>query len=91
MEKAAANAPALVLMDMQMPELDGIEATRALRALPATAHLPIVAMTANAFAEDRALCLEAGMDGFLSKPVLPGKLYGEILGRLLSGRTPAKT
>ena len=90
-EKAAANAPALVLMDMQMPELDGIEATRALRALPATAHLPIVAMTANAFAEDRALCLEAGMDGFLSKPVLPGKLYGEILGRLLSGRTPAKT
>jgi two-component system, sensor histidine kinase and response regulator len=65
----------VVLMDMQMPEMDGVEATLALRALPALAGLPILAMTANAMSEDRARCLEAGMNDFVAKPIEPDELW----------------
>ncbi|MFO1287840.1 MAG: MASE3 domain-containing protein [Rubrivivax sp.] len=68
----------LVLMDMQMPRLDGIEATRRIRAAAGTAP-PIVALTANAFHEDRERCLQAGMNDFVSKPVAPERLYAVIL------------
>jgi len=70
---------ALILMDMQMPVLDGVEATRQIRQIPGYLKIPIVAMTANAFAEDKARCLEAGMNGFLIKPIDPDRVFSTVL------------
>jgi two-component system sensor histidine kinase/response regulator len=78
--RVAADAPFdLILMDMQMPRLDGIAATRLLRAMPRHARTPILAMTANAFDEDRQACLDAGMDDHIAKPVDPEVLYAALL------------
>lgn len=74
----------LILMDIQMPELNGLEATQQIRQLPGGAEIPIIALTANAFAADKALCFAAGMNDFLSKPVKPDALYA-----LLSKYLPA--
>ena len=83
----------LILMDLSMPVMGGLEATAAIRALPGGATVPIVAMTANAFDEDRNLCLAAGMNDHVPKPVDPDVLYQTLLRWLptgaLAGPTPA--
>ena len=81
-ERARERHYDLILMDIQMPHLDGLQATRQIRALPGHAQTPIVAMTANAFAEDRAAALAAGMNDHLPKPVDPAQL-ARVLARLL--------
>jgi CheY-like chemotaxis protein len=84
-------APDLVLMDLQMPGMDGLEATRRVRAAEARegrARVPIVALTAAAFDADRQRCLDAGMDGYLSKPIMLASLRAE-LARWLPGQAAA--
>jgi PAS domain S-box-containing protein len=80
--------PDLILMDMQMPRMDGLAATRAIRALPQGRAVPIVAMTANAFDSALRQCREAGMDDHISKPVEPAALYATLL-RWLNGEALA--
>jgi PAS domain S-box-containing protein len=85
---ASHNDVALVLMDLQMPDIDGMEATRYLRQSPALARLPVIAMTANATTEDRRRCMAAGMNDFLTKPIVPELLY-DTLARWLADAHPA--
>ena len=87
LEMAQKTSYNLVLMDMQMPVMDGLQATSALRQVPRLHDLPVVAMTANAREEDRRSCLAAGMNDFLSKPIDPNVLWGMLLKWLKPLRT----
>jgi CheY-like chemotaxis protein len=69
-------------MDMQMPKLNGLEATQEIRRLPGYRDTPIIAMTANAFAEDKAQCIAAGMNDFLIKPFNPDEMFATLLRSL---------
>jgi len=78
-EMATSCDFALILTDMQMPRMDGLQATAAIRALPGRQSTPVLALTANAFAEDRRRCLEAGMNDFIVKPFEPKHLFETVL------------
>ena len=84
-ERVQSTDYALVLMDVQMPVMDGLAAARAIRLLPGRRRLPILAMTANAYAEDREVCLAAGMNDHITKPVAPSRLYACVLRWLDEG------
>jgi CheY-like chemotaxis protein len=78
LSKLADGRYDLILMDVQMPVVDGLEATRQIRAHEAGRRMPILAITANAFEEDRSQCMAAGMDDFLTKPVDPDLLAARL-------------
>lgn len=87
-ERVASKAYDLILMDVQMPRLDGLAATRLIRQMPVGSDVPILAMTANAFAEDRQACLDAGMNDHVAKPIDPDGLFLTLL-RWLPAQPPA--
>ena len=86
---ASSHAPPfdLVLMDLQMPELDGYETARRLRENPANSRMPIVAMTAHAMPEERQRCLDAGMNDHISKPIEVDKFFATLLRWMPASRT----
>ncbi len=86
---SADNYFDLILMDVQMPNLDGLEATRQIRGMPGYSQTPIVAMTANVFVEDRADCVAAGMNDFLGKPFDPDTLFATLLRALSAANAGA--
>ena len=81
---AVKEPPDLVLMDLQLPGIDGMEALRQLRASPQTADIPVVAVTAQAMKQDRERALEAGFDGYVEKPISV-RAFPEQVRRFLSG------
>ncbi len=81
-DKATAEKPDLILMDMSLPVIDGWEATRRVKANPATKDIPVIALTAHAMAGDRDKTMEAGCDDYDTKPIDLARLLGKIEGQL---------
>ena len=88
LEQAAQAHPDIILMDMSLPEIDGWEATRRLKADPATRSIPVVALTAHAMTGDREKCLTAGCDDFDTKPVDFDRLLGKMAALLSAAPSP---
>jgi len=86
LREAMGQPPDLVLMDLQLPGIDGFETMRRLRQGPLAADVPVVAVTASAMAEDQANATRAGFDGYLEKPISVRALVGEVEGFLRDGR-----
>jgi PAS domain S-box-containing protein len=89
LERISRDIYRIVLMDVQMPKMGGLEATQRIRQLPGGERLPVVALTANAFNDDRELCYASGMSDFLPKPVVPEQLFA-ILFKWLEAECPAE-
>jgi CheY-like chemotaxis protein len=87
-DKAKSESPALILMDMGLPVVDGWEATRRIKADPATGNIPVIALTAHAMAADRDKALDAGCDDFDTKPVDIVRLVGKIEALARAGSAP---
>ncbi len=85
-EMATSNPPDLILMDISMPDMDGLTATKIIRNTPGLDHVPVVALTANAMQGDRERTLQAGCDGYIRKPVDVDKLPEEVFNYLGSRR-----
>ena len=84
LDEVASYKPDLILMDLNLPDIDGLEATSRLKAQPELAHIPVVALTANAMHGDRERCLAAGCDGYIPKPITKSELLNTV-AMLLSG------
>jgi two-component system cell cycle response regulator DivK len=92
LQAAREHLPALILMDISIPKVDGWEATRILKQDPNTAAIPVIALTAHAFSEDRRRAEALGFDGYLAKPIEPRQVVAEvarILGAPAGGPSPA--
>jgi two-component system cell cycle response regulator DivK len=88
---AVKEQPDLILMDLNLPDIDGLEAASRLKAQPELAHIPVIALTANAMHGDRERCLEAGCDGYIPKPITKSELLNTIAMLLAhSGKNGAK-
>jgi two-component system, cell cycle response regulator DivK len=86
--RARADAPALIIMDLSLPVIDGWEATRRLKALAETRHIPVIALSSHAMTGDRAAALAAGCDDYDTKPVDFARLLGKIEVQLAKAGTP---
>jgi two-component system cell cycle response regulator DivK len=86
-QMAVTDQPALILMDISLPGIDGHEATRRIRGQASTRHIPVIAVTAHAMPSDRELALEAGCSAYLAKPVSP-RVLAQVVADLISGPQP---
>ena len=87
---AQSEEPDLILMDLSLPALDGWEATRTIKAIPHLAEIPIIALTAHAMVGDRERALEAGCDGYISKPIEVARFFDNLLKYLPEDAAPAE-